>query len=1549
MKKKIISLLLAVVLIVGTLPLSAITAFAADGVDAAGVKSAFQAIQSAAGSLGNKEAPTFSAGFDSLVGALSKSNTIVGAVNGTVSLLRLLGVMEDPTTAKLNSISAQIQSLDEKVSAMSNDVKKIADNLTGLTADTKLNERGLKANQMQQNWNSFNTNYVDKGIEPLISEFEAALVERVKEWIEHPETRQDTIVIKYDKAQEPKDTVFGKSEAGSTFVIEGVKDLKITWNPNTYPADIAGAIKNSLSSKGNRAVWNEAVDTLLYDLSAEVVRAKGTNYVYKVRDAFNNYCTQLVNSTTGVTALVQSMYLTHTFEYQIRDQINELFNRILVEVGGYSVFAMNILGMSDTATDLEKENAAKTLCDTVKFLTDGKKNAVTGYDNYCYITNSLVYYSSIKYKTREQIFTREWSEQALFWSIQYRRLEIAQPGSEIYIEESIGKPVGDANGIAILRTLQQNGVALNKNVFDRIKDPRMNDNLPQGKQWGNEVITSYGSKETLNIDNSVKVNCFKAIGNFIGGGISNTTLGSMPGDFSSTHFYERKKIDGSLLDLTTGQMQSNKTLIASATYGQTEKSWRIDEAYAFWGPSDYPLIVDTFSKNSGGSFHNYFFGCEASYPILVSVPYDKLPSTPPVPGVPNPLKDFSNYTKENGLIYSDAPASEEELKAENNYAVSGDHTVSLLGVGEGGKDEAEWDHVISANPVDVPGAIKNKIGVGRKVLVSDDICVARDGNPCEGEFMIGFSGEAFTQFKDSNAVVYCLNGEGGVEELTPTWNEERQCFTVVTENLGCLVLVVDSDKGDEEPPQLEEYPIKVGNTRVTSSNKDDVLGDGKISYDPITQTLTLNNAEIAIDGKMCPSAINSELKGDLTIKLIGENQIGAKPSVAADKSNYKVLYGIAASDDDVTITGDGSLTMYTWMSGIRADNVNIPTDFAGTLTIENYGEIVYITENVYYSDMPAIRADSNVGIRGGTVNVTCYDGGGIYAGEGNIVIEGGATVNVTSDKFSAIKAAPGSIEDDEIIGSYYAGGGDVYIYNGAKVTVNAGTKAEELLTDVYGIYAAGCVEIGFEDEIYDDPAEQPPTPAPEEVSVTVGNTNLSGAYDIDGIKSENGNISVIGSKISVISVNGRGFNIGVCGGPECGDIIIIDSTVDVDAGTSGIVAFEDGIDCDVTITNSTVNVKAENWGINALNDVAITDSKVTVESDTWGIECDTLTVEGTQTQIKSTGGEVGLVVWGGENALTVKNGSLQLVGGEMAFDAGENGAFTMSLPAGYALKGNPEKNVFTDLQNITLKKYSGKEEFYEGHAVAYVGNEPAKSVVLGHNPELVNGKDATDTEAGYKSYYECKICGKYYEDAEEKTEITDLDAWKAEGGYGYLAPLHGTDDNHDHKCDYCDETISSHVDTDPKDHVCDYCGNTFSGCADENKDHKCDYCEKVLSECKDADKDHKCDICGKQISEHNAILVEGTAATLQSAGHKSYYKCDCGKFFEDATCKVEITDLDAWKAAGGNGYIAKLEEEPTSPQTGDNSHMTLWVMLLVLSSMGLCACLVLGKKRKYSK
>ncbi len=100
-------------------------------------------------------------------------------------------------------------------------------------------------------------------------------------------------------------------------------------------------------------------------------------------------------------------------------------------------------------------------------------------------------------------------------------------------------------------------------------------------------------------------------------------------------------------------------------------------------------------------------------------------------------------------------------------------------------------------------------------------------------------------------------------------------------------------------PAVVKYNVWVGGTQVTSVNKDNVLGDGTVTYTPATTTeaqkLTLNNATInsgSTDG------INTSTSDALTIDLIGTNTI-----TGSDNSIY--------STGALTITSDsnGSLTM----------------------------------------------------------------------------------------------------------------------------------------------------------------------------------------------------------------------------------------------------------------------------------------------------------------------------------------------------------------------------------------------------------------------------------------------------------------------------------------------------------------------------------------------------------------------------------------------------------------------------------------------------------------
>ena len=91
---------------------------------------------------------------------------------------------------------------------------------------------------------------------------------------------------------------------------------------------------------------------------------------------------------------------------------------------------------------------------------------------------------------------------------------------------------------------------------------------------------------------------------------------------------------------------------------------------------------------------------------------------------------------------------------------------------------------------------------------------------------------------------------------------------------------------------FEIYELYIAGTQVTELNKADVLGDGTVSYDAETNTLTLNGADIEAEGEGLSTQID-----EVIIKLEGENSIEVPEG-----------FGIY-SDASFTITGPGSLSV----------------------------------------------------------------------------------------------------------------------------------------------------------------------------------------------------------------------------------------------------------------------------------------------------------------------------------------------------------------------------------------------------------------------------------------------------------------------------------------------------------------------------------------------------------------------------------------------------------------------------------------------------------------
>lgn len=225
-----------------------------------------------------------------------------------------------------------------------------------------------------------------------------------------------------------------------------------------------------------------------------------------------------------------------------------------------------------------------------------------------------------------------------------------------------------------------------------------------------------------------------------------------------------------------------------------------------------------------------------------------------------------------------------------------------------------------------------------------------------------------------------------------------------------------------------------------------------------------------------------------------------------------------------------------------------------------------------------------------------------------------------------------------------------------------------------------------------------------------------------------------------------------------------------------------------------------------------------------------------------------------------------------------------------------------------------------------------------HEAELVPESESTCTTHGNNAYYYCAGCGKYFKDAEATVETTkeaeQLPLVAHKGGEATCTKKavcdvcgqeYGDYASHQYVEKVADEYLKTPATCVAKAvyyKSCSVCGqasdtDTFEHgeIADHNYDttewksdktghwHACTVCgdkidvaEHTSSGPATEDDSEVCTVCGYVITPalghiHKLTLVEGVAATCTEDGSKAYYVCDgCGKWFEDATASVEITD-----------------------------------------------------------
>lgn len=681
MIKKIISVLLVVSLLI--IPL-AVPSYAAgdDEVTLEQIKSAMDKIAASTEKIQElTAAKDVSSAFKDFMQVAGYAGTALSVINGSITFMKLIGVIEDPIKGGVENILEQMTTVNEKLSEMDTKLDKLSDAMTTMQATAEFYNRGDKAQHMRTAWNTFQHNYMVDGLDPLIAEYQGALTDNITAWYANlsPSDRNNgkvdntqlTVIYAPDSEGNDQALMFSSNGIPSQYntgyryvtLKSDVFPASLTYNADTYREDLVTALANNIKSalNGNNysyfesndfpmftsdgksqitdtainAVAADAVNLLFYRLGCIAVN-KTAAFPIKVDNAFKNYCTFLFATDDGIDAILKSFYLTHSFEFETKDAMNDFLNRIMLKTGTYGAFVTSVLGMSDTTTSSVKVACMKRYCDAVENLQSAILKCITGNNKYSYITNSELRYTDITFDVSATVNTEHiYNDKENYKS--YQCTKITPKISNV--ENVKYSHIGDVNTLLLAYTLQNNGINevhtyLNKNVTKYYV-----------KDYGN-IVASIGSEQDMPLDGKVSMRCFNIIGNDFEN-VKEYSLTSdqskYPDDAKPKYIYNNKKICGSVYNTQTKAITSNSVLQAVAVYGQTHWNWFFDEAAIFCGPADYSHL-NTYMSSSHDKFdYTDTVHAEAKYNTVVSIPLtQKLYSD----GLYNPLSSYTTLLEE---------------------------------------------------------------------------------------------------------------------------------------------------------------------------------------------------------------------------------------------------------------------------------------------------------------------------------------------------------------------------------------------------------------------------------------------------------------------------------------------------------------------------------------------------------------------------------------------------------------------------------------------------------------------------------------------------------------------------------------------------------------------------------------------------------------------------------------------------------------------------------------------------------------------------------------
>ena len=606
---------------------------------------------------------------------------------------------------------------------------------------------------------------------------------------------------------------------------------------------------------------------------------------------------------------------------------------------------------------------------------------------------------------------------------------------------------------------------------------------------------------------------------------------------------------------------------------------------------------------------------------------------------------------------------------------------------------------------------------------------------------------------------------------------------------------------------------------ITEENCADVLGDGTVSYNPTTNTLTLNGYKYEGEGFLSGSDYYygicvTEFFDDLTVVLAGENVITlTKPVSRMMRDPYYT--GIELWNGNMTIKGDGSLAISSPRDGICVygdeDGCGVLEIKGGSLTIDANYEGIY-TDNSFKMTGGSLTVSATYGIytyafemNGGSITVNAvadYAPGAICAYESFLMNGGTITASATGEMAYTIY-----LEGD-------------FTMNGGSLKLSADCDGIILWEDSSIVVSGGTLEISTKEAGH---AFIRVTESDGAVSIV---PTVTGDYSMTASVNENGSGAVIYDEdahetykyvkiafvtdygIKIADTNDSGETIGVLITEENYTDVLGDGTVSYDPETKTLTlngyiyagaSFDEdvagAIFIDVPDDGMTINLMGENkisvastfgagFGMFGEGNVTVKGSgSLEIQVGMYGfmMMSGALIVDGGNITIKTTGTpSAGLAV----NNFIMNSGNLKI-------DSVFIGIVTMDSASEIIINGGSlEIGVLSEGNTVA---YATGEMAFEAKAPDLSNYDGAYKMIAGANTDGTGTTDYSASDIATYKYIKLESLHTHAPGADIKSDASNHWNECTCGEKLNIAPH--VDENGDGKCDTCDFTMQS-VSTD---------------------------------------------------------------------------------------------------------------------------------------------------------